>query len=599
MSVFQAIIDEIHTKRPDLSADQIRSLIEEKKKELPGFLSDEGAARLVAEELLVKTRGTELGRMQVKDLVSGLNDVTLSGRVLTVSPLQNFQRRDGTPGKVMRLTIVDRTGRVRCVLWDRHAEIVSKAGNLQGRIVRIGHAYTRQGLAGDTEVHAGDRSSIEMNPQEMPTTDFPEFSELFTPIADIPNDSNNVNVVGVIQLDPRYHSFRKEDRVGAVLRSVLADQSGRIPIVAWNEKAEELRDLKKGSILQIVNARTRLDSNSRPELHAEAQSQITVLQEPPAFLKFPNEENHRIADLTAQSSFVDLTVLVVAKGESREVKRATGETLKVSSILVGDETGMLTLSLWDDKADLVNDLREGDTLHLRGVSVRDRLGELRLSLGRSGEIEKLAATQTLVEPKKLNTLTSVKGLVILEGTITDQPLVRQVTTGKGETIKVASFTFKDETGSARVTFWREQVNFVEGLRPNARLRITGARVQSALNGGIELSSVPLTKINIIVTPPPGEPAWEDIRKIINLEAGVQAWIKGQVVDAEKIKIDDGTGVIEVEWDENISEGSKKILETSGVMGKMLEIYGIAHRIDDNKLIFKASKILTSTTEPAK
>jgi replication factor A1 len=497
MSALQAIMDEIHNKRPDLSADQIRSLIEEKKRELPGFLSDEGAARLVAEELLVKTRGTELGRMQVKDLVSGLNDVTLSGRVLTVSPIQNFQRRDGTPGKVMRLTIVDRTGRVRCVLWDRHAEIVSKARDLQGRIVTIGHAYTRQGLAGDTEVHAGDRSSIETNPQGMAATDFPEFSELFTPIADIQNESNNANVVGVIQLDPRYHSFRKEDRVGAVLRSILADQSGRIPFVAWNEKAEELRDIKKGTILQIVNARTRLDSNSRPELHAETRSQITVLQEPPAFLKFPNEENYAIAELTARSSYVDLIVLVVAKGDSREVKRTTGETLKVSPILVGDETGILRLSLWDDKADLANDLREGDTLHLRGVSVRDRLGELQLSLGRSGEIEKLTVAKALVEAKKLNTLTSAKGLVIVEGTISDQPLIRQVTTGKGETIRVASFTFKDETGSARVTFWRDQVNLVEGLRPNVRLRITGARVQSALNGGIELSSIPLTKINKI------------------------------------------------------------------------------------------------------
>ena len=506
MSVFRAIIDEIRSKRPDLSPDQIRSLIEEKKKELPGFLSDEGAARLVAEELLIKTRGTELGRMQVKDLVSGLNDVTISGRVLTSSSPQSFQRRDGTPGKVMRLMIVDRTGRVRCVLWDRHADTVSKTGNLQGRIVRIGHAYTRQGLAGDTEVHAGDRSSIEMNPQEMPTTDFPEFSELFTPVADIPNESNNVNVVGVIQVDPRYHSFRKEERVGAVLRSILADQSGRMPIVAWNEKAEQLRDLKKGSILQIVNARTRLDTNSKPELHAEARSQITILQEPPAFLKFPTEENHRIADLTAQSSFVNLNVLVVGKGESREVKRATGETLKVASILVGDETGMLTLSLWDDKADLVNDLREGDTLRLRGVSVRERLGELRLSLGRAGEIEKVAAAQTLVEPRKLNTLASVKGLIAIEGTVTDQPLIRQVTTGKGETIEVASFTFKDETGSARVTFWREQVTLAKELRPNSRLRITGARVQPALNGGIELSSVPLTKINIIVTPPNGKPA---------------------------------------------------------------------------------------------
>ena len=103
------IIDEILSKRPDLSADQVRALVEEKKKELPNFLSDEGAARLVAEELLIKTSGTRLGRMQIKDLVNGLNDVAISGRILAAWTPQTFQRRDGSPGKVMRLIIVDKS----------------------------------------------------------------------------------------------------------------------------------------------------------------------------------------------------------------------------------------------------------------------------------------------------------------------------------------------------------------------------------------------------------------------------------------------------------------------------------------------------------
>jgi len=172
------IIGEILSKRPDLSPEQVRALIEEKKRELPNFLSDEGAARLVAEELLIKTSGTQLGRMRIKDLVNGLNDVAISGRILAAWPPQLFQRRDGSSGQVIRMIILDRSGRVRCALWDRHVETVSK-GNLQGGIIRISHAYTRQGLAGDVEVHAGDRSIVELNPQEMPTSDFPEYRELF------------------------------------------------------------------------------------------------------------------------------------------------------------------------------------------------------------------------------------------------------------------------------------------------------------------------------------------------------------------------------------------------------------------------------------
>ena len=490
----QAVIDEIISKRRDLTEEQVRSLIEEKKKELPGFLSDEGAARLVAEELLIKTRGTELGRMQVKDLVSGLNDVNLSGRILLFWPAQTFQRRDGTSGRVMRLIIVDRSGNIRCVLWDRHADVASKANNLQGRIIRIGHAYTRQGLAG-TEVHAGERSSIEINPRDS-ELNIPQFNELFTNVHDIPTQTSNVNTVGVIQTEPRRYSFTREGKTGAVLRTILADHSGTIPIVAWNERANELHQLNKGDILQVVNARTRLDSNSHVELHIETRSQAIILKEPPTYLKMPFEHTYKIAELTPQNILVDLNVSIIAKSESRKIKRATGEMLKVSTLIVGDETGMLTLSLWDEKAELVNQFREGDTIHLRNVSVRNRLGELQLNLGRSGEIEKVPANQNTVSATKVSALPSTRSLVIIEGTIVDKPVIRQVTTEKGETIDVASFTLKDETGTTRVTLWREQAKLAQQLQPSAHLRIIGARVHPGLSGQIELSSIPLTKVSV-------------------------------------------------------------------------------------------------------
>ena len=585
-----AIIDEILSKRPDLSADQVRALVEEKKRELPNFLSDEGAARLVAEELLIKTSGVQLGRMQIKDLVNGLNDVAISGRILAAWPPQTFQRRDGSLGKVMRLIIVDRSGRARCALWDRHVATVSK-DNLQGGIIRIGHAYTRQGLAGDVEVHAGDRSIVEINPQEMPTTDFPEFREMFMSISEIPSESNQVNVVGVVQVEPRHHSFTKNDRVGTVLNTIVADQSGSIPLVAWNEKAEDLRDLKRGDILQIVNARTRLNQNAKPEVHVESRSLVSVLHQPPDNLKMPTEQlTAKIADLTTQSSLIDLIVTVISKGEIREIKRPAGEILRVSSILVGDETGMITLTLWDKKADSVTNLNEGDAVRLRGASVRERLGELQLSLGTSGELEKIDLVQKLIAPTRICTLATVKSLVAVEGAVIDQPVIRQVSTEKGETINVASFTLKEETGSIRITLWRDHANLANKLLPNLRVRVTGVRIRPGLNGQMELSSIPLTKITILPSPVE-KPAWEDIRKIISLEAGLTTWIKGQVVKAEnrKIQIDDGTGVVDVLWDEGSSEQIATILDKD--VGRELEIYGVAEKIDENKLIFKATKFL--------
>ena len=653
MSTVQTIVEDILSKRHDLSEDRVLALIEEKKKEGHGLLSDEGAARLVAEELLIQTRGTELGRMQLRDLVSGLNDVTVSGRVLMAWPPQTFQRRDGTPGRVLRLVLVDRSNRASCALWDRHVDVVSRKGNLQGRVVRIGHAYTRQGLSGDAEVHAGDRSSIDVDPQDLPTSDFPEFKELFTPIGKLTVDANQVNAVGIVQLDPRNYSFTKEDRTGSVLRAIIADESGSIPLVAWNERAEELRELKKGEILQVVNARTRQDSNGRVELYAEKRTQTTVLDSSPEYLKPPIRRTYKIATLTPEVATADLNVSILSKSPPREVKRPTGESVKVSSILIADETGIASLSLWDDQAELVNQISEGDSVQVRGVTVRERLGELRLSLGRSGELQKSTEQRTYqLIITKLNALESAKGLLTVEGSVSDEPLIRQVVTEKGETVDVASFTLRDETGSVKVTLWREQATGATKLRPGTKLRIVGVSVRPGFTGQLELTTLPFTKINTLDQSATGRPAWEDIRHVIALESGLTTWVKGMVLDtvggvsltalcetcngdlkvtenslmcdrcngkkagkivlSGRLKIDDGTGVAEVILtnqdptglastdpkqivERMLNEGGTSVSirkeELADLIGKEIEVYGTAGQSTQGKLGFDAKKII--------
>lgn len=644
---------DILSKRSDLSEDQILGLIDEKKKEGRGLLSDEGAARLVAEELLIQTQGTKLGRMQVKELVSGLNDVSISGRVLLAWPPQEFQRRDGTPGRVMRLELVDRSGRVRFAVWDRHVEILSKAGKLQGKILRVGHAYTRQGLAGDTELHAGERASMEIDPQDLPDSDFPEFKELFTPISKLEAGTYQLNVIGVVQSEPRHYMFQKEDRAGSVLRIVLADESGSIPLVAWNERAEELRNVKTGAILQVLNARTKLDTNARFELHVESRSQVEVLSAPPDYLRMPEARIYKIADLTGQLGTVDILASVLAKAPPREVKRTTGEATKVARLIIGDETGIASLSLWDDKAELVGQIDEGQSVELRGVSIRERLGEVNLNLGRSGGLQK---SSRKFEPRrltKLATIQNAKGLLIVEGVVSDQPLARQVVTEKGETVSLASFTIRDDTSSAKVTVWRDQVEQVTKLRPRIRVRMTGLRVRPGLAGELELTSVPAMRIEELDQPENQRPAWEDIRHVIALEPGLATWVKGMILGtmgemrlralcetcslplnvseksfsctsckstktgsirlSGRLKIDDGTGVAEVivtDLDqapilsmsstetrermikEEMSELMLSNEENQKIIGKEIEVYGTAQQPGlQSKFEVNATRIL--------
>jgi len=110
----EQIVQRILLARQDLTREEVLKRIYEKKRSAEGYFLDEAAARIVAFELGVtipkdetETSWTELS---IENLVSGLNDVTVTGRVIIVYPVQTFSRSDFTEGKVARLLIADKTG---------------------------------------------------------------------------------------------------------------------------------------------------------------------------------------------------------------------------------------------------------------------------------------------------------------------------------------------------------------------------------------------------------------------------------------------------------------------------------------------------------
>ena len=109
------IIELIVTKSGK-SKDEVIKLIEAKRKELDGYITDEGAASLVARELdldlFEKQAAPEL-KIHVRDLVAGMTGVSLNLRVQRVFPVRTFTRKQGGEGKVANLLCADATGSIR------------------------------------------------------------------------------------------------------------------------------------------------------------------------------------------------------------------------------------------------------------------------------------------------------------------------------------------------------------------------------------------------------------------------------------------------------------------------------------------------------
>jgi replication factor A1 len=90
----------------------------------------------------------------------------------------------------------------------------------------------------------------------------------------------------------------------------------------------------------------------------------------------------KIAELRPDSKKIVLDAKVTEKGEMRDVSTRFGSA-KVCNCRIEDDSGAMTLVLWDDQIDGVE---EGDVVKLQNPYVREWNGQLQLNLGKFGKL---------------------------------------------------------------------------------------------------------------------------------------------------------------------------------------------------------------------
>jgi len=93
----------------------------------------------------------------------------------------------------------------------------------------------------------------------------------------------------------------------------------------------------------------------------------------------------KVGELSPASRAVNVKAKVVSKTEVRNIAAGRdGAPHRVADALVGDETGCVYLTLWDDNIEKVND---GDTITVGNGYVTLFRGNMRLNIGRYGTLE--------------------------------------------------------------------------------------------------------------------------------------------------------------------------------------------------------------------
>ena len=356
---FDELVNQILSSHPSLARDQLITMVEQKKQASHGLLSDEGAIRLVAQQLsLPPLPSAGLTDQRISSVHSGLNNSTITGQVVSVGELREFQRSDGSQGKLLRVRVSDSSGQIACVFWDAMADTVARESLAPGSEVRLLHGYTKNGMGGEIEFHLGSRSTVQILRRS---------SEMVAvPVNGSPAPGANFRASDELRV--RLVKLQKSQSAQGPTWALCSGETGLIIAKFWDNQAQDVLSFGEGSFVRIQNHWVT-ERNGMVYVNIGSKSSIT------------KEGSDLVSDVpispiqSLKPGPVLWTILgkVVERSEVRDIETREGRRTRVSNINIEDSTARIRVSLWDAHAEKAESLRTGDMVRLVGIKVRENM----------------------------------------------------------------------------------------------------------------------------------------------------------------------------------------------------------------------------------
>lgn len=281
---YESIIKLIEEKTK-LSRKDIDIKIKSKIDSLSGLISKDGAAHIVAHEFGVEIKGEDSkGIISIKNLVPGLKNVSVVGKIRKIFDTNSFKRPDGTSGKVRSMFIFDETDSIKAVMWNDAADVAMNEGDT----IRLSKAYVKDNR-GNIEVNVSFTDNVEVNPEGVEVKKAVSSEHVSQPIREpvapkrkdinaLSDKDYNIEIMGTIvqvtdirfyEVCPSCNKRLKPDgtcqehgkvspKYNYVLNLILDDNSGNIRVVFFNDLIEKLLGMSRDQVL-LFNASSGFD----------------------------------------------------------------------------------------------------------------------------------------------------------------------------------------------------------------------------------------------------------------------------------------------------------------------------------------------------
>jgi replication factor A1 len=300
-------------------------------------------------------------------------------------------------------------------------------------------------------------------------------------VADVEPGMEDVQFVAKVTDVGDLNSFeRDEGEEGRVLNVEVADETGAIRITFWDAMAEEaIEALEPGEVIG-VGGRPK-EGYSGVEVNVD-----DVTKDVDDDVDVQVGDTRQIEDLSLGMSSVNVRGRVLDADSVRTFERDDGSEGRVAGFAIGDPTGRVRVTLWDEMADRVEDLEPGTSVEVVDGYVRERDGDLEVHCNDRSAIETVdEAVEYVPESTPIDEV-EMDERVDIAGVVRTADPKRTFDRDDGSEGQVRNVRVQDDTGDIRVALWGEKADVDVG--PGDRVAVADVEIQDGWQDDLEASA---------------------------------------------------------------------------------------------------------------
>ena len=453
MSEFDKLIDNILNQKPEFTRENILDKVRQKKEKIgTGYLTDQGALFLIAEDLKITLVQTFRTEVDLKDLSIGAKDVSVKSRILNISPAKQFSRKDGSPFLLRTMTIYDNDSTVSVKLWDEKANLPGIEKLKPGDLIKIIKAYVKSDLNGSPTINVGSGSEIDITNQK---SEIRPIEDLTIDSSEIKEEQNDLVVSGKIDGGISTLEFtNRRGEPGKALRMRLKGKDNTVTrVVLWGKDESLLpKVISQDAKVMLLGVRTKT-GNQGLEIHGNEATMIEV-------------------DGGKEAEPVIVRIATINRNEKERIS-AIGVDSKKNLVYISDSSNML------------GSVSNGDVIECMPTKV----------FGNSLTIDNNSFVRTVDDDNSIPTLSDLRTKIseiksgndyCVEAIILKASEKREVQTKTGETIMLAEMFVEDDSGQIWIKGWRNQAILLDGFSVGEVISVTPVNAKAGLEGRTEL-----------------------------------------------------------------------------------------------------------------